>query len=102
MKITGENPFVKLEAYVRQVRDKKSADSPSPKLPEETHEGDKVILSPRAKELLEAKKALDSLPHIREEKVEQIKLRIEKGTYQVEGEKIALKLIEEALLDEIS
>jgi len=53
---------------------------------------DMVTLSSRAKDFSVAKKALDSAPDIRAEKVEGIKARIEAGTYNVTGMDVAEKL----------
>lgn len=101
MKITGENPFVKLEAYVKNIKYKRKTDASTKKTSEEVFGEDNVVLSPRAKEIQEAKKVLNSLPDIREEKVARIKQQIDKGTYQVEGEKIAARMIKESLLNEL-
>lgn len=64
-------------------------------------EEDKVILSQEAKKIQEAKKLMDSIPDIREEKVAKIKAQIENGTYQVEEKKLAAKMIKESLLNEL-
>jgi len=64
-------------------------------------EEDKVVLSQEAKKIQEAKKLLDSIPDIREEKVAKIKAQIENGTYQVEEKKLAAKMIKESLLNEL-
>ncbi len=64
-------------------------------------EEDKVILSLEAKKIQEAKKLMDSIPDIREEKVAKIKAQIENGTYQVEDKKLASKMIKESLLNEL-
>ena len=64
-------------------------------------EEDKVILSQEAKKIQEAKKLMDSIPDIREEKVAKIKAQIENGTYQVEEKKLAAKIIKESLLNEL-
>jgi negative regulator of flagellin synthesis FlgM len=61
----------------------------------------KVILSQEEKKIQEAKKLMDSIPDIREEKVAKIKAQIENGTYQVEEKKLAAKMIRESLLNEL-
>ena len=101
MKINGENPFVTLEAYVKNIEDKRKVDKPSGRRSEQTGEEDKVVLSPKAKEIQEAEKYLQSVPDIREEKVAELKARIEKGEYKVEGKKIAVKMVKESLLNEL-
>jgi len=60
---------------------------------------EKVSLSDRAKDIQQAKKTIDQLPDVREEKVKELKNAIDTGTYRVEGEKVADKMIGESLLD---
>jgi negative regulator of flagellin synthesis FlgM len=103
MEITGNNPFARLDAYVKSIGKEKGRVHGSPR---ETPKGDplvdKVALSPEARQIQEVKKLLDSLPDIREEKVAEIREQIENGTYSVDSEKIAFKMIREAILDELS
>jgi negative regulator of flagellin synthesis FlgM len=61
--------------------------------------GDRVSLSPQVRELQAARAAAAAMPEIREEKVAAIRAQIEAGTYVVDGEKVAGKMIEEALLN---
>ncbi len=60
---------------------------------------ERVTLSERAKEIQQARQALSELPDVREEKVAELKARIEDGTYRVDGEKVAEKIVGESLLD---
>jgi len=61
--------------------------------------GDSVSLSPQVRELQAAREALAGMPEIREEKVAAIRAQLEAGTYVVDGEKIAGRMIEEALIN---
>lgn len=63
---------------------------------------EKVNLSTTAKEVQKIKSAIDELPDVREEKILDLKNRIEQGTYQVDAEKIAEKMVGESLLDILS
>ena len=60
---------------------------------------DKVSLSSTAKDIQQAKKAIEELPDVREEKVRELKDRIEGGKYDVNGEKIAEKMLNESVID---
>jgi negative regulator of flagellin synthesis FlgM len=60
---------------------------------------EKVDLSTKAKDIQQAKNALNSLPDVREEKVQEIKAQVEKGTYKVNAEKIADKMVKESIVD---
>lgn len=101
MKITDKNPFVDLEAYIRAVRDQKRLGGSPRQASGEVSKEDKVELSPKAKEIQEAKKLLQAIPDVRNEKITLIKNQVEKGTYRINGEKTAAKMLEESLLNEL-
>jgi negative regulator of flagellin synthesis FlgM len=58
-----------------------------------TKEGTVVSLSPRAKEVQLAKKAMESEPDVRRDKVQEIKDKIKGGTYEIDFEKTAEKVV---------
>lgn len=60
---------------------------------------EKVDLSTKARDIQNLKSAIANLPDVREEKVQELKNRIEGGKYNVSGEKIAEKMVGESLLD---
>jgi len=101
MEITDKNPSINLKSYVKNIKDeRKIANSPE-KTSNEFIKEDKVVLSSKAKEIQEAKKILDSTPDVREKKITQLKKQIENGTYEIDGKKIAVKMIKESLLNEV-
>jgi negative regulator of flagellin synthesis FlgM len=61
-----------------------------------------VELSNNVKDYSQIKKVLENVPDVREDKVQQLKKQINEGTYNVSGEKIAEKMVSEALLDIIA
>jgi negative regulator of flagellin synthesis FlgM len=61
---------------------------------------DTVELSSRSLEVVYARKIIEAAPEVRQDKVAEIKARIEAGTYEVKNEETATKLLTEAL-DEI-
>jgi len=63
---------------------------------------EKVDLSAKAKEIQRVKKLLDEIPAVREEKVQALKSQIANGSYQVDPDKIAEKMVGEALIDIIA
>lgn len=101
MKITGGQNLANLDAYVKNVRDREKVHTSTATGSTDTHSTDAVVLSPEAKQIQKAKELIDSLPDIREEKVAEIRARIESGEYQIDGEKIASKMVEESLLNEL-
>jgi len=60
---------------------------------------EKVNLSTTAKDVQNLSNAISNLPDVREEKVQALKDQIEKGTYKVDAEKTAEKMVGESLLD---
>lgn len=60
---------------------------------------DNVELSTKARQLQAVQALVDAVPDVREAKVADLKARIENGTYQVKGDKIALALIRESVLN---
>ena len=102
MKIDGKNPFINLDAYIKNVKDDKKVDASGGQDSKNNAKGDEVVLSPMAKEIQEAKKIIDSMPEIREEKVARLKEQIQNGTYQVDGEKIAGKMLLGSLLRDLT
>lgn len=60
---------------------------------------EKVDLSTQAKDIQQIKNTLSQLPDVREEKIQEIKSQVEKGTYNVSGEEIAEKMVGESIVD---
>jgi negative regulator of flagellin synthesis FlgM len=82
-----------------QKSDSYTASSDKPAANTAAKPEEKVDLSTMAKNIQQAKNALSKLPDVREEKVQEIKSQVEKGTYNVSGEKIAGKMVEESIVD---
>lgn len=64
-------------------------------------QSDKVKISAGAKELMRARRLMETLPDIRTDKVKSLKTVIHSGLYNVEAEKVAAKIIERAIRDAI-
>jgi len=104
MEIIRGNSFGKIDSYVRHVnkdKTKSGAVSDDQRSNEILPSGDSVELSPRAKEMQEAMKILETLPDVREEKVAQIRQQIEEGSYEIDGKKIAEKMIKESVMNNL-
>jgi len=104
MEIAGKTPFINGENYIKNINDQREIETSSKKASRAAgseYQEDKVVLSSKIREIQEAKKLLSLVPDIREEKIDKIKKQIENGTYQIEGEKIAGKMISESLLNEL-
>ena len=83
---------------VRQ-RDNTQAETPqNPKQPEagnrEAAQGTRVNLSPDAQNIKAAEKALQEQPDIDDEKVSELREALENGSFSVDAEKLAQKMLD--------
>ena len=97
MDISGKLPPILPSQYTHRAGASQHAAQTQPARPAAA--GDAVSLSPQVRELQSARESLAAMPEIREEKVAAIRAQIEAGTYVVDGEKIAGRMIEEALVN---
>lgn len=79
-----------------------------------TNEGDKPVsggatiatervdLSAKAQEFQRIRQILDQIPDVREEKIRELKDRIESGNYTVDSGKVAARMLGESLIDTIA
>jgi negative regulator of flagellin synthesis FlgM len=95
-----KNQGVQIDAYVNQVQDKNKVDSSEHNSNKATAKTDTVVISDAAKRIQEARSQLDAVPDVDEEKVAQLKKEIENGTYEINADKIAGKMISEGLINE--
>jgi negative regulator of flagellin synthesis FlgM len=95
-----KNQGVQIDAYVNQVHDKNKVDSSENNSNKSAAKTDTVVISDAAKRIQEVRSQLDAVPDVDEEKVAQIKKEIENGTYEINADKIAGKMISEGLINE--
>jgi negative regulator of flagellin synthesis FlgM len=96
MEISGKVPPLARTSYTQPSAKPVEKTESAP-----TAKGDRVELSPQARELQAAREALAKMDAVDHEKVARIKARIAAGTYKVDAAKIASKMIAESLLDDI-
>ena len=63
---------------------------------------ERVDLSAEAKDFQRIRQMLDQIPDVREEKVRELKDRIESGNYKVDSGKVAARMLGESLIDTIA
>ena len=97
MEING-NQGIGIDAYVNQVEDKDKVGTPDNKPENKAVKADTVVISDAAKRVKEARNQLDDIPDVREEKVSELRSQIQNGTYEINADKIAGKMIKEGLL----
>lgn len=102
MKVSGKNEISKYindTILTRTEKPVKKAPTPADGPPKS--KGDTTVsLSQRAKEVLKAHEAMQSEPDVRLEKVRAIKDNIKSGTYEIDYDKTAEKMLK-AFSDEI-
>jgi negative regulator of flagellin synthesis FlgM len=95
MKVNGENPSIISTLYQNRISDAQSRTNRKSGHSVTGVADDKVQLSDRARQVKDAADALAKLPDVREEKVEQVKMEVEAGTYRVVGQKVAMDMLKE-------
>ena len=95
-----KNQGVQIDAYVNQVHDKNKVDSSENNSNKAAAKTDTVVISDAAKRIQEVRSQLDAVPDVDEEKVAQLKKEIEDGTYEINADEIAGKMIREGLINE--
>lgn len=101
MEITPKDS-INIEAYVNQVQDKDNTQAQAEKADRQQKKTDTVVLSDAAKRIQEARKQLDAIPDIREDKVARLKEQVENGTYEIDAQKIADKMLKDSLLNNLT
>jgi negative regulator of flagellin synthesis FlgM len=101
MKINPNDHSIPIEAYVNNVQDKKNTAPPKDKAASHGVKTDTVDISDTAKRVSAARGELDRIPDVREEKVAELKKQIENGSYKVDPEKIAEKMLKDGFLNDI-
>jgi negative regulator of flagellin synthesis FlgM len=91
---------IQIDAYVNQVHDKNKIDSSQNRPEKAAAKSDTVVISDAAKRIQEIRSQLDEIPDVREEKVAQLRSQIENGTYEINADKLAEKIINEGLIND--
>ena len=95
-----KNQGVQIDAYVNQVHDKNKVDPSENKSDKTAAQTDTVVISGAAKRIQEVRSQLDEVPDVNEEKVAQLRNEIENGTYEINADQIAGKMIREGLIND--
>jgi len=95
-----KNQGVQIDAYVNQVQDKNKIDPSENKSDKTAAKTDTVVISDAAKRVQEVRSQLDAVPDVNEEKVARLRNEIENGTYEINADKIAGKMLREGLIND--
>ncbi len=99
MKITdtGNTPISIIQQYQKNEDPKATVRKQAPQPEASTEE--KVSISKESRDAGMMRGIINNLPDIREDTVQELKSRIENGTYGVNSEEIAKKIVTESLID---
>jgi len=99
MKITdtGNTPISIIQQYQKN-EDPKAAVFKQALQPEVSTE-EKVSISSESRDAVMMRGIINNLPDVREDMVQELKAKIENGTYEVKSEDIAKKIVTESLID---
>ena len=101
MEEINANQGISIDAYVNRVQDKNNVGTPDNKPGKAAVKADTVVISEAAKRVQEARRQLDDIPDVREDKVLQLRNQIQNGTYEINADKIAGKMIIEGLVNDV-
>ena len=91
MKISANNLQELLQAYTREVRDKRAGETKAENGKKEKIQ-DRLTISSRAMEGQAISKRIKEMPEVREEKVAFFKQKIQAGNYEVKAEDLAERI----------
>jgi negative regulator of flagellin synthesis FlgM len=102
MDISIKNQPIAIENYINPVNQPPKTE-PANEAPREAQAApaDTVQISDSARQIREAQSRIRDIPDVREDKVSELKKMIAEGTYKVEPDKIASKMIEESLVNDL-
>ncbi len=101
MKIDEKIPPIRIDAYIQQLKQQRPTKEHQPKIEKADLKEDKVEFSQAAQDVRRARDMLNTISDVREEKVNELKSQINEGTYGIDGNKIAFKMLKSSLIDEI-
>ena len=99
MKINDSSNHINFEAYAQKSKDAGATPEQSPAGTGGNTPVDKVVLSPKAREIQDARKLLDEIPDVREPEVAKIRLQVDTGVYKIDGKQIAERMMREMSLN---
>ncbi len=103
MKIDSLNtPFINKEAQTEgagRKREQPAGAPPESPRAEETAKGDVVQLSDRSRLIARAQELASGAPEVREAKVNELRSRIESGTYTVSGQVVAESMLRKSITE---
>lgn len=99
MEINDQVAYPHIEGSPQKLPDSSRHTTAATKTQGAPASSDKVVLSPKARELQDAKVQLDGLSDVDVQRVAQIQKQMDNGTYKIDGGKIAERMLREMHLN---
>jgi flagellar biosynthesis anti-sigma factor FlgM len=97
MKVGGDQTSIQMDAYLKKIQSNRLQPSDNQRATPARAKSDSVELSDNARALQQAAQALNAGENERAERVERVKMEVEKGTYKVAAAKVATDMLREAV-----
>lgn len=97
MKVSDHNTTIQLGAYIKQAQQQNQLNHSKIQGQARVEKADKVELSDQAKQIQQTARQMNNVSDVREDKVRQVKMDVENGTYKVVGAKVATAMLNETI-----
>lgn len=97
MKVNGDQTAIQLDAYLKNIQAKKAQASNKQNQAPVQNSVDQVNLSGKARAMQQAAHELSNAEGRIAGRVQQVKMEIDKGTYKVDGAKVANDMLKESI-----
>jgi negative regulator of flagellin synthesis FlgM len=97
MNISNKNLISLIKTYTDTGIDKAGKGGPAAKKGDSAQATDEVRLSAFSQDIQKIEAGLQQIKDVRQERVQELKARIEAGTYDVSGKEIAEKMIDKII-----
>lgn len=102
MKVSDHNSPIQLDAYVKQAQQQQQKSEDTKATLKGSHAGpDRVELSDKAQKAFHAVEQVNQTTASHEDKVRQVKMEVEQGTYNVPANQIASDMLKESFENDI-
>jgi flagellar biosynthesis anti-sigma factor FlgM len=103
MKVSDHNSPIQLDAYVRQAQQQQQQKMDDAKAtPQGSHQGpDRVELSNQAQKAFQAVEQVSQTTADHDDRVRQVQMDVEKGTYEVPAHRVASDMLKESFENDI-
>jgi len=100
MKINGSDGYTSVQGLTQRIRSE-GEQRASQQQGQAASGGERVEISPRAREIQRLKEILDQIPEVREKKVEELRALIHQGRYKVDLERLSDRILERLLMGDL-